>query len=110
MENIEKKETVCEFCGQVLLLEQECSCVDAKIHRKKQNAYDEAVEEIQNLVPDWPDEYIHCIESAVNEIIFNFMKSAVFEDIYGVKLKLSTASKGYIKVEKTKTCKSSVTI
>ena len=35
MKNVELKETVCEFCGQVLLPEQECSCVDAEIHRKK---------------------------------------------------------------------------
>lgn len=52
MENIKINETVCEFCGQVLLPGQECSCVDAEIHRKKQNAYDRAVEKIENLVPD----------------------------------------------------------
>ena len=68
------------------------------------------MEEIENFVPDWPEEYINVIDAAVNEIIFNYMKSAVFEDIYGVKLKLSTASKGYIKIEKPKTSKSSATI
>ena len=106
----EQTNNTCQFCGQVLLGGQECDCADAVIHRAKKSAYDEAINEIKELVTNWPDEHIKVVESAADEIIFNGLKSAQFEDLYGVKLKLSFAPKSYIKIDKTKTSKSSITI
>lgn len=35
MSNVKLKETVCEFCGQVLMPGQECDCAGAVIDKQK---------------------------------------------------------------------------
>lgn len=58
----------------------------------------------------WDGEYMKLVNFGIKQIIFNNMKSVCIEDDYGTKLKLAKATKGFIKIEKTETDKSSVVI
>lgn len=101
---------VCEFCGQTLLEKSECNCIDAKIEKQKNEAYERASNKASELMSVWDGEYMNLVQAGIKQIIFNEIKSVSIEDDYGIKLKLAKASKGYIKIEKTETDKSSVVI
>lgn len=77
---------------------------------KKKRAVETAKQEIQELVPEWPEEYKDILFEGINNIIFTELKSLTIEDDYGIKVKLQSQSKSFIKIDRIDTNKSSVTI
>lgn len=110
MLDIKLKEQICEFCGQVLLPKQVCECTDAKLQRQKTAAAEQAKAQVEELVPEWPEEYNDILTQGINNIIFNECKSITIEDNSGIKVKLQSQTKSFIKIDRTDTNKSSITI
>lgn len=102
--------TVCEFCGQVLMDNQECDCADAAILRAKKRAIENATDCIKDTVSEWPEEWREILFQGAEEIVMNDMKKITIEDNYGIKITLSSANKSYIKIDRTDTSKLSTTI
>lgn len=81
-----------------------------KSKKKKNEAFNKASNEAGELMSIWTDDYMQLVNAGIKLIIFNEMKSVCIEDDYGIKLKLTKASKGYIKMDRIDTNKSSITI
>lgn len=101
---------VCKFCGQTILDGRECDCPVAMLQNEKNEAYTKATSEAKELIKEWNEDMFSIVRQSIQEIIFNDLKSVTIEDDYGIRLKLSKVAKGFIKLDRTETNKSSISI
>lgn len=103
------KNGVCEFCGQVVLDGEVCSCYEAKKERKIQNKIIEANNSVDELFRSYdtgeyeiPVQIIDLLKKA-NELIANeFIKSINLKISPLLTASIATDTKGAIKVNRKK--------
>lgn len=102
---------VCKFCDQVLMPGEKCNCSESQQQEQKEIAFSNAVDEIKECAAGWGGQRVDTLIEGASMIIFDDdIKSFQIEDNFGVKIKLSSCAKGFIKIDKTTTSKSSISL
>lgn len=114
----------CRYCGQIAQIEgmpqwdedttneaaaELCDCIQAKIYTKKKRQKENAREAIDKQFGQQAEEneteppVIELLETVADMVVEDRISSATIDIGDGLKAKISITSKGYIKVERTKT-------
>lgn len=112
-------ETSCQFCGQILLNGDECTCTGAKMYRRIQDQIERAVLAINEIFGEACKEAgyqpvsensISLMNNAAMQIANYKMHAVSFTFASGTRAKLTRGAKGAIKVERLETKKASTQV
>ena len=101
---------VCEFCGQVLMDDQPCSCAQARQERELQDRLQSARSAAETYFADTVGTDVGAmLDLALKSLVYNYVKKVSVTFHGGVKANL-TFKDGTVKIERSETIKDSMEV